>query len=71
MITSAGLILAGAFAVLATLPIQELVQFGIVTWILLLYDLLLVLAITVVLGRFAFWPGKLWKKEEQSQKLDV
>ncbi len=31
VITSAGLILAGTFAVLGTLPIQVLVQFGIVT----------------------------------------
>lgn len=67
VITSAGLILAGTFAVLATLPIQILVQFGIVTAIGVLLDTfivrpLLVPAITTVLGRFAFWPGKLWRK---------
>ena len=59
VITSAGLILAGTFAVLGTLPIQVLVQFGIVTAIGVLLDTfivrpLLVPAITVVLGRFAF-----------------
>ncbi|GGE70884.1 MMPL family transporter [Priestia taiwanensis] len=69
VITSAGLILAGTFAVLATLPMQVLVQFGIVTAIGVLLDTfivrpLLVPAITVVLGKYAFWPGKLWKKEE-------
>jgi RND superfamily putative drug exporter len=32
---------------------------------------LLVPAITVVLGRFAFWPGKLWKEEKQLQKEDT
>ncbi|MEK4419017.1 MMPL family transporter (plasmid) [Bacillus cereus] len=74
VITSAGLILAGTFAVLATLPIQVLVQFGLVTAIGVLLDTfivrpLLVPAITVVLGRFAFWPGKLWKKKE-TKKLD-
>ncbi|MGE6619022.1 MMPL family transporter [Bacillus mycoides] len=75
VITSAGLILAGTFAVLATLPIQVLVQFGLVAAIGVLLDTfivrpLLVPAITVVLGRFAFWPGKLWKKKE-TKKLDA
>ncbi|HET7628030.1 MAG TPA: MMPL family transporter [Bacillales bacterium] len=63
VITSAGLILAGTFAVLAVLPLQVLVQFGTVTAIGVLLDTfivrpLLVPAITAVLGRFAFWPGK-------------
>ncbi|WP_456278677.1 MMPL family transporter [Bacillus sp. AK128] len=69
VITSAGLILAGTFAVLAVLPLQVLVQFGTVTAIGILLDTfivrpLLVPAITTVLGRFAFWPGELWKKED-------
>lgn len=63
VITSAGLILAGTFAVLATLPIQVLVQFGIITAIGVLLDTFvvrpfLVPAITVLFGRLAFWPGK-------------
>lgn len=67
VITSAGLILAGTFAVLATLPIQALVQFGVVTAVGVLLDTfivrpLLVPALTTVLGRFAFWPGELSKK---------
>ncbi|GIN85135.1 membrane protein [Heyndrickxia sporothermodurans] len=71
VITSAGLILAGTFAVLATLPIQVLLQFGIITAIGVLLDTfvvrpLLVPAITTVLGRFAFWPGKLWRKREKA-----
>lgn len=71
VITSAGLILAGTFAVLATLPIQVLLQFGIITAIGVLLDTfvvrpLLVPAITTVLGRYAFWPGKLWRKSEQA-----
>ncbi|TCP29730.1 RND superfamily putative drug exporter/hypothetical protein [Scopulibacillus darangshiensis] len=78
VITSAGLILAGTFAVLATLPIQVLVQFGIVTAIGVLLDTfvvrpLLVPAITTVLGRYAFWPGRLWKdtskKENYSKEI--
>jgi RND superfamily putative drug exporter len=63
VITSAGLILAGTFAVLASLPIQVLVQFGIITAIGVLLDTFivrpfLVPAITVLFGRWAFWPGK-------------
>ncbi|MFZ3577944.1 MMPL family transporter [Virgibacillus sp. DJP39] len=68
VISSAGLILAGTFSVLAVLPLQVLVQFGTVTAIGILLDTfivrpLLVPAITMVLGRFAFWPGKLWKQK--------
>ncbi|WNQ11326.1 MMPL family transporter [Paenibacillus aurantius] len=63
VITSAGLILAGTFAVLATLPIQVLVQFGLITALGVILDTFivrpyLVPAITVLLGRAAFWPGK-------------
>lgn len=63
VITSAGIILAGTFAVLATLPIQVLVQFGTVTALGVLLDTfivrpLLVPAITKVLGPAAFWPSK-------------
>lgn len=68
VITSAGLILAGTFGVLATLPIQLLVQFGIVTAIGVLLDTfivrpLLVPALITVFGRISYWPGKLWKKD--------
>ena len=67
VITSAGLILAGTFGVLASLPIQLLVQFGIVTAVGILLDTfivrpLLVPAILTVFGKWSYWPGKLWKK---------
>ncbi len=70
VITSAGLILAGTFAVLATLPIQVLVQFGVVTAIGVLLDTfivrpLLVPALTTVTGKYAFWPGKLFKEKSK------
>lgn len=63
VITSAGLILAGTFAVLASLPIQVLVQFGIVTALGVLLDTFVVRpfivpAITAILGRIAFWPSR-------------
>ncbi|TVX85252.1 MMPL family transporter [Paenibacillus agilis] len=71
VITSAGIILAGTFAVLASLPIQVLVQFGTVTALGVLLDTfivrpLLVPAITAVLGRAAFWPG-LHRKVDAAQ----
>ncbi|MDU2240855.1 MAG: MMPL family transporter, partial [Paenibacillus sp.] len=63
VITSAGLSLAGTFAVLATLPIQVLVQFGIIAAVGVLLDTFLVRpflvpAITMLLGKAAFWPSK-------------
>lgn len=70
VITSAGLILAATFAVLTTLPIQILVHFGVITAIGVLLDTfivrpLLVPAVTAMLGRLAFWPGRTSIKMEQ------
>lgn len=67
VITSAGLILAGTFAVLTTLPIQVLVQFGLIAAIGVLLDTFvvrpfLVPSITMLLGRLAFWPAKFEEK---------
>jgi RND superfamily putative drug exporter len=63
VITSAGLILAGTFAVVSTMPIQMLMQIGVITAIGVLLDTFvvrpfLVPAITLLLGRWAFWPGR-------------
>ncbi|MDF2926663.1 MAG: rane protein [Paenibacillaceae bacterium] len=71
VITSAGLILAGTFAVLGTLPMQILVHFGIITAIGVLLDTFvvrpfLVPALTVLLGRRAFWPGRYVPIAEES-----
>ena len=77
VISSAGLILAGTFSVLAVMPLQVLVHFGTITAIGILLETfivrpLLVPAITTVLGRFAFWPGKLWKlRDDESLKERV
>ncbi|WP_053375861.1 MMPL family transporter [Paenibacillus sp. FJAT-27812] len=72
VITSAGLILAATFSVLATLPIQVLVQFGLITAIGVLMDTFivrpfLVPAITTLLGKKAFWPAKVELIEESKQ----
>ncbi|MEK4563875.1 MMPL family transporter [Alkalihalobacillus sp. FSL R5-0424] len=74
VITSAGIILAGTFAVLVTLPIQVLVQFGLITAIGVLLDTfivrpLLVPAITSLLGKWAFWPSK--QMEEKSESVET
>ncbi|MDF2606657.1 MAG: hypothetical protein K0S34_852 [Bacillales bacterium] len=63
VITSAGLILAATFMILTTMPIQVLVHFGFITAIGVLLDTFivrpfLVPAITVLLGKRAFWPSK-------------
>jgi RND superfamily putative drug exporter len=63
VITSAGLILAGTFAVLTTMPIQMLMQIGVIVALGILLDTFLVRpflvpAITLILGKWAFWPGR-------------
>ncbi|GGN93690.1 MMPL family transporter [Saccharibacillus kuerlensis] len=76
VITSAGLTLAGTFAVLATLPIQVLVQFGVVAALGVLLDTFLVRpflvpAITKLLGRTAFWPGKAPYVSEKGESQSI
>jgi RND superfamily putative drug exporter len=62
VITSAGVILAGAFAALVTAPLSELRQIGFAVTVGVLIDTfvvrtLIVPAATMLLGRWAFWPG--------------
>lgn len=73
VITSAGLILAATFAVLASLPIQVLLQFGLITALGVLLDTFivrpfLVPAITSLLGKNAFWPSKVELIAESKQE---
>lgn len=63
VITSAGLILAGTFAVLITMPVQLMLQMGVIVALGILLDTFivrpfLVPAITLLLGKWAFWPGR-------------
>lgn len=74
VITSAGLILAGTFAVLASLPIQVLVQFGVICAIGVILDTFivrpfLVPSITMLLGDAVFWPSKV-KRGSQAKQGD-
>jgi uncharacterized membrane protein YdfJ with MMPL/SSD domain len=64
VITSAGLILAGTFAVLTTLPLTLLYQFGVCVAVGVLLDTfvvrgLLVPGLVLILGRWNWWPGRL------------
>jgi RND superfamily putative drug exporter len=63
VVTGAGLILAGTFATLTLLPLEELVQIGATVAIGVLLDTflvraLLIPAITYRLGERAWWPGR-------------
>jgi RND superfamily putative drug exporter len=62
VITGAGLILAGTFATLTLLPLEQLVQIGATVAIGVLLDTfvvraLLIPAITYLCGERAWWPG--------------
>ena len=64
VVTGAGLILAGTFATLTLLPLEELVQIGATVAIGVLLDTfvvraLLIPAITYRLGERAWWPSRL------------
>ncbi|QTD40285.1 MMPL family transporter [Sporosarcina sp. Te-1] len=64
VISSAGLILAATFLVLATMPIYELKLFGFIMALGILIDTfivrpLLIPAILVRLGKWSFWPKKM------------
>ncbi len=63
VITSAGVILAGTFAVLTTLPLTLLYQFGVCVAVGVLLDTLVVRGLFVpgvvlLLGRWNWWPGR-------------
>jgi len=62
VITSAGIILAGTFGALMTLPLRDLFQLGFAVAVGVLLDTfvvrtIMVPAIVVLLGRWNWWPG--------------
>jgi RND superfamily putative drug exporter len=64
VITSAGLVLAATFAVLATLPLVMLIEVGFLVAFGVLLDALLVRsvlvpALTLLIGRRIWWPSRL------------
>lgn len=73
VITSAGLILGGTFAVLTTLPLNILYQLGICVAVGILLDTfvvrgLLVPGVVLLLGKWNWWPGKLEEEQVEANK---
>jgi RND superfamily putative drug exporter len=69
VITSAGLVLAGTFAALGTLPLVAFAEIGIAVAIGVILDTIvvrsiLVTALTLDLGRHIWWPSRLSKKPD-------
>jgi putative drug exporter of the RND superfamily len=68
VITSAGLVLAGTFAALATLPVTFLTELGFAVAFGVLLDAIvvrsvLVTALNLDLGRWVWWPSKLYHRQ--------
>ena len=76
VITSAGLVLAGTFATLTTLPSTFTVQLGFAVAFGVLLDAfvvrsVLVTALNLDLGRWTWWPGRLWRTTDPAPAGDV
>ncbi|MYD66002.1 MAG: MMPL family transporter, partial [Chloroflexi bacterium] len=64
VITSAGLILAGTFSALMTLPLQDLLQLGFAVAVGVLMDTfitrtLIVPSLVAMFGRWNWWPSRI------------
>jgi uncharacterized membrane protein YdfJ with MMPL/SSD domain len=75
VITSAGVVLAGTFLVLAVLPLVALTQLGVTVAVGVLLDTLVVRsillpALTFDLGELTWWPARLWhERPERSRSI--
>jgi RND superfamily putative drug exporter len=72
VITSAGLVLAGTFAVLATIPMVFLAEIGFIVALGVLLDTMivrsiLVTALTLDIGRHVWWPSALMKRGDDDE----
>lgn len=72
VITSAGLVLAGTFGTLATLPLTFTLQIGFVVAFGVLLDTIIVRSILVTglnldLGRHVWWPAQISRREHDAQ----
>jgi uncharacterized membrane protein YdfJ with MMPL/SSD domain len=75
VITSAGIILAGTFAVLAVEPLRDTVEIGLGVALGVLLDTLIVRAllvpgVTLLLGRYAWWPSRLTVSQNTPARFD-
>jgi putative drug exporter of the RND superfamily len=73
VITSAGLVLAGTFAVLGTLPLVEFTEIGFAVALGVLLDTIvvrsvLVTALTLDIGRHMWWPSALANPEREPER---
>jgi hypothetical protein len=69
VITSAGFVLAGTFAVLATIPSTQLTEIGFAVAFGILLDMIIVRSVLVTalnldLGRWMWWPSRLARKPD-------
>jgi RND superfamily putative drug exporter len=69
VITSAGLVLAGTFAVLATMPVVAFAEIGIAVALGVLLDTIIVRSVLVTalnldIGRYLWWPSKLAQRRD-------
>jgi RND superfamily putative drug exporter len=74
VITSAGLVLAGTFAMLGTLPLVEFTEIGFAVALGVLLDTIivrsvLVTALTLDIGRHVWWPSTLARADQQHSAL--
>ena len=75
VITSAGLVLAGTFAVFATLPVVSFAEMGFVVAVGVLLDTLIVRSVLVTalnldIGRWMWWPSQLAQKRDVEVDTD-
>ena len=76
VVTSAGIILAGTFAVLTTLPLRDIFQLGFAVMLGVLIDTFVVRALLVpsmaaILGEWSWWPRKQKKLIPGSDRPDI
>src|SRR5262249_19369988 len=76
VITSAGIVLAGTFAVLGTMPLTAFVEIGFAVAFGVLLDTIvvrsvLVTALNLDLGRHIWWPGQLTKVTDEAAPAPV
>ncbi len=75
VITSAGLVLAGTFLALATLPVVAFAEIGMAVALGVLLDTIVVRAVLVTalnldIGPLMWWPSALWRKERDEEIPD-
>jgi len=76
VITSAGLVLAGTFSVLATLPLTAFAEIGFAVAFGVLLDTIVVRSVLVTalnfdIGRHMWWPSKLAKVPDSPAAIDA